>query len=141
MLTRSNRVHLRGPLPRRATCCLQSRSDAGSLVRRVPLAKSMQKRQFRLPSGRLSKWRNCRKIPLHVEGAFFQWTSRNGRMVGLNLARLIERHAERLARGVTEQIRMSERTSDFRKIPAQDLQLAAVDVYRNLGEWLLQNRR
>ena len=28
MLTRSNRVHLRGPLPRRATCCLQSRSDA-----------------------------------------------------------------------------------------------------------------
>jgi hypothetical protein len=33
---------------------------------------------------------------------------------------------------------MAERTSDFRKIPAQDLQLAAVAVYRNLGEWLLQ---
>jgi hypothetical protein len=59
-------------------------------------------------------------------------------MVGLKLVRLIERHAERLARGVTEQIRAAERTSDFRKIPAQDLQLVAADVYRNLGEWLLQ---
>ena len=59
-------------------------------------------------------------------------------MVGLKLVRLIERHAERLAQAVAEQIRTSERTSDFRKIPAQDLQLAAVDVYRNLGEWLLQ---
>lgn len=59
-------------------------------------------------------------------------------MVGIRLVRLIERHAERLAGGVTEQIRESERTSDFRKIPSPDLQLAAVDVYRNLGEWLLQ---
>ena len=59
-------------------------------------------------------------------------------MVGLKLVRLIEAHADRLARGVTEQIRAAERTSDFRKIPSKDLQLAAVDVYRNLGEWLLQ---
>lgn len=59
-------------------------------------------------------------------------------MVGLKLVRLIERHSERLARGLTEQIRKSERTSDFRKIPSQDLQLAAAEVYRDLGEWLLQ---
>jgi hypothetical protein len=59
-------------------------------------------------------------------------------MVGLKLVRLIERHSETLARGLTEQIRKSERTSDFRKIPTKDLQLAAVEVYRNLGEWLLQ---
>jgi hypothetical protein len=59
-------------------------------------------------------------------------------MVGLKLVRLIERHAERLAGGMTEQIRAAERTSDFRKVPAKDLQLAAADVYRNLGEWLLQ---
>ena len=59
-------------------------------------------------------------------------------MVGLRLVRLVERHAERLAQGVTEQIRAAERTSDFRRIPAQDLRLAAADVYRNLGEWLLQ---
>ena len=59
-------------------------------------------------------------------------------MVGLKLVRLIERHSERLARGLTERIRKSERTSDFRKIPPEDLQLAAAEVYRNLGEWLLQ---
>jgi uncharacterized membrane protein YheB (UPF0754 family) len=59
-------------------------------------------------------------------------------MVGLRLVRLIERHSERLSRALAEQIRKSERTSDFRKIQAKDLQLAAAEVYRNLGEWLLQ---
>jgi hypothetical protein len=59
-------------------------------------------------------------------------------MVGLKLVRLIERNSETLARGLTEHIRKSERTSDFRKIPPQDLRLAAIEVYRNLGEWLLQ---
>lgn len=59
-------------------------------------------------------------------------------MVGLRLVRLIERHSERLSRALTEQIRKSERTSDFRKIQARDLQLAAAEVYCNLAEWLLQ---
>jgi hypothetical protein len=59
-------------------------------------------------------------------------------MMGLKLVRLIERHSETLARGLTEEIRESERTSDFRKIPSKSLQLAADEVYRNLGEWLLQ---
>lgn len=59
-------------------------------------------------------------------------------MVGLKLVRLIERHAERLSRGLAEQIRVAERTSDFRKIPAKDLQLAAADVYRDLETWLLR---
>lgn len=59
-------------------------------------------------------------------------------MLGIRLVRLIEEHSEELSRGLTEQIRSSERTSDFRKIPAQDLRLAATEVYRNLGECLLQ---
>ena len=59
-------------------------------------------------------------------------------MLGMKLVRLIERHSEALSRGLTEQIRKSERTSDFCKIPTQDLRLAATEVYRNLGEWLLQ---
>jgi uncharacterized membrane protein YheB (UPF0754 family) len=59
-------------------------------------------------------------------------------MVGLKLVRLIERHSERLSQALTEQIRKSDRTSDFRKIPVKDLQLAASEVYHNLGEWLLQ---
>ncbi len=59
-------------------------------------------------------------------------------MLGMKLVRLIEAHSEALSRGLTEQIRRSERTSDFHKIPAKDLRLAATEVYRNLGEWLLQ---
>jgi len=57
---------------------------------------------------------------------------------GPKISAMIERHADRLSRGVAEQIRAADRTSDFRRIPAQDLRLAAVDVYCNLGEWLLQ---
>jgi hypothetical protein len=56
----------------------------------------------------------------------------------MKLVRLIEAHSEALANGLTEQIRNSERTSDFRKIPKHELQLATTEVYRNLGEWLLQ---
>ncbi len=59
-------------------------------------------------------------------------------MLGMKLVRLIERHAEALAEDVTEEIRNSERTSDFRKIQPQEVQAAALEVYRNLGEWLLQ---
>jgi hypothetical protein len=59
-------------------------------------------------------------------------------MVALKLVRLIEKHSEELVRGLTEQIHTSERMSDFRNIPPADLELAAAEVYRNLGEWLLQ---
>ena len=59
-------------------------------------------------------------------------------MLGIKLVRLIERHSEALSLGLAQEIRRSERTSDFRKIPADELQLAATEVYRNLGDWLLQ---
>jgi hypothetical protein len=59
-------------------------------------------------------------------------------MLSMKLMRLIERHSEDLSRELATQIRHSDRTSDFRKIAPQKLQLAAVEVYRNLGEWLLQ---
>ena len=59
-------------------------------------------------------------------------------MLGMRLVRLIEAHSNELSRGLTEKIRTSDRTPDFRKIPSEDLRLAAAEVYRNLGEWLLQ---
>lgn len=59
-------------------------------------------------------------------------------MVALKLVRLIEKHSEELVRGLAEQIHTSERMSEFRNIPPADLELAAAEVYRNLGEWLLQ---
>ena len=59
-------------------------------------------------------------------------------MLTLKLVRLIEKHSEELVAELIERIHLSERTSEFRKIPAADLGLAAAEVYRNLGEWLLQ---
>ncbi len=61
-------------------------------------------------------------------------------MLGLKLVHLIEKHSEELAIGLTQELRNSERTSDFKKIPRDELQLAAVQVYRNLEEWLLQKK-
>ena len=59
-------------------------------------------------------------------------------MLAMRLVRLIEAHAEALSQGLAQQIRTSDRTTDFRKIPPDELRLAAIEVYRNLGEWLLQ---
>jgi hypothetical protein len=59
-------------------------------------------------------------------------------MLATRLVRLIEAHSEQLSRGLTERILSAERTSDFRKIPPEELRLAVVEVYRHLGEWLLQ---
>ena len=59
-------------------------------------------------------------------------------MLAMKLVRLIERHSEMLSRGLAEEIRKSERASDFRNILTEELQLAAAEVYRNLGDWLLQ---
>jgi hypothetical protein len=59
-------------------------------------------------------------------------------MLAMRLVRLIEAHSGELCRDLTEQIVKSERTSDFKRIPAEQLRLAADEVYRHLGEWLLQ---
>ena len=61
-------------------------------------------------------------------------------MLGLKLVHLIERHSEELALGLTQQVWDSERTCDFKKIPRGELQSAAVEVYRNLEEWLVQKK-
>jgi cation transport regulator ChaB len=61
-------------------------------------------------------------------------------MLGMKLVRLIEKHSGELSRELMEQVLNSEHASDFQKIPPEDLRLAATDLYRNLGEWLLQKR-
>lgn len=59
-------------------------------------------------------------------------------MLGMRLVRLIEAHSDALSRGLAEQILKSERTSDFQAVSPEDLQRRATEVYRNLGDWLLQ---
>jgi hypothetical protein len=41
-------------------------------------------------------------------------------MLAMRLVKLIEAHSGELCRDLTEQIVKSERTSDFRRIPAKD---------------------
>jgi hypothetical protein len=59
-------------------------------------------------------------------------------MLALKLVRLIEEHSDELAMGLTDKLRQSERTCDFCKVSRDGLCLAAAEIYRNLGEWLLQ---
>jgi hypothetical protein len=59
-------------------------------------------------------------------------------IVGSRLVHLIEKHSAELAVGLTAKLRVSDRTSDFRKIPAEELQNTTAALYQNLGEWLLK---
>lgn len=58
-------------------------------------------------------------------------------MVANRLVRLIESHSEELAEGLVRKLYTSERTKSYRNISAQELMVAVLDVYKNLGEWLL----
>jgi hypothetical protein len=75
---------------------------------------------------------------MHLARILAHQLSKGKKMLGMRFVRLIETHAQALTVGLVDHIRASERTSDFRKIPAAELQLAVTQVYRNLGDWLLQ---
>ena len=58
-------------------------------------------------------------------------------MIALRLVRLIETHSEELAEGLTQKLLASGRTSDLRKVPANELHERCHEIYRNLSSWLL----
>jgi hypothetical protein len=58
-------------------------------------------------------------------------------MIAQRLVQLIETHADQLARGLREKLERSERASDMRKVPADEIQIRVYEVYRNLSDWLL----
>jgi len=58
-------------------------------------------------------------------------------MVALRLVHLIESHSEELAEGFVQKLLTSERTKSYRNLPVQELRNAALNVYQNLGDWLL----
>jgi hypothetical protein len=59
-------------------------------------------------------------------------------MLGMKLMRLIEKHSDELAVGLTDKLQTSERTRGFRRIPVSELHQTTTEVYHNLGEWLLK---
>jgi hypothetical protein len=59
-------------------------------------------------------------------------------MIGLRLVRLIEKHADEIARGLLNKFLTSSRMSDLRKVPVDELHQRTYEIYRNLGDWLLE---
>src|SRR5437868_1988560 len=58
-------------------------------------------------------------------------------MVALRLVRMIESHSEQLADGLVQKLQTSERTQAYRNIPKNELRDAVLQVYQNLGDWLM----
>lgn len=60
-------------------------------------------------------------------------------VLGWRLVRLIEQHADPLARGLWERLQTSPRTSDYvRRVPPEELESRVGEIYQHLGEWLLK---
>ena len=59
-------------------------------------------------------------------------------ILGHRLVRLIEAHAEGLAKTLGDEISTSERCRDYRtKVDPQELERLVGEVYQELGQWLL----
>lgn len=58
-------------------------------------------------------------------------------MIAVRLVRLIEQHSEELTQGLLNKFLSSPRTSDLRKVPANELHDRSNEILRNLSEWLL----
>lgn len=58
-------------------------------------------------------------------------------MFSYRLVRLIESHADALAAGLEEKAHSSTLIAHFRNVPAHELRERVYEIYRHLGEWLL----
>jgi hypothetical protein len=58
-------------------------------------------------------------------------------MIAVRLVRLIERHSDELTDQLLLKFKTSPRTSDLRKVPAQELRNRSYEILRNLSDWLL----
>ena len=59
-------------------------------------------------------------------------------MFSIRLVKLIEAHSDKLAQGLMHSLQASPRSSELlRKVPADELQHRAQEIYRNLGDWLV----
>lgn len=58
-------------------------------------------------------------------------------LLAYRLVRLIETHADRLAKGLLVKLQTSNKCPDFTKVPSQEFEQRVYEVYDHLGEWLL----
>lgn len=57
-------------------------------------------------------------------------------MLTVRLIRLIETHAQSLARDVVEDLLTNEHTASFRRIPKSELRPRLLEIYQHLGNWI-----
>ncbi len=58
-------------------------------------------------------------------------------LLAYRLVRLIETHADRLAKGLLTKLQSCDKCSAFRNVPGQEFEQRVYEVYDHLGEWLL----
>ena len=58
-------------------------------------------------------------------------------MFSYRLVRLIETHAEELAKGLENKVQASTEVTHFHDVSAQELRERVFEIYRHPGEWLL----
>ena len=58
-------------------------------------------------------------------------------MLALKMVKVIEKHSEELAQGLLDKLQSSRYCSDMRKVPAEELRRRSYEIYRNLGDWLV----
>ncbi|HSB74824.1 MAG TPA: hypothetical protein VLC12_04190 [Terriglobales bacterium] len=59
-------------------------------------------------------------------------------MSALKLARLIESHADQLARGLVQKICTSLRTAEYQqRVPREELERSVREIYHHISDWLL----
>jgi hypothetical protein len=58
-------------------------------------------------------------------------------LLAYRLVRLIETHADRLAKGLLVKLQHCDKCAAFNKVPAQEFEQRVHEIYDHLGEWLL----
>jgi hypothetical protein len=58
-------------------------------------------------------------------------------ILAYRLVRLIETHSDRLAASLLERVHSSSLLTEFRRVPSEELQRRVYEIYRHLGEWLI----
>ena len=58
-------------------------------------------------------------------------------MVTYKFVRLTEDHSDVLATGLLHKVQRSERTAAYCNVPPEELKQRVYEIYRHLGEWLL----
>lgn len=58
-------------------------------------------------------------------------------MIALKLVRLIEQHSEELAHSLIHKIESSHKCAELKKIPRNEIECRAFEIYVHLSEWLL----